>query len=54
LSNAFVPCRKKASRIPGDRRRREGIAKPYTNARYFQRSTDELKEDFCEDRVATC
>jgi len=26
------------------------LAKPYTYTRYFQRTTAELKEDFCEDR----
>jgi hypothetical protein len=26
------------------------LAKPYSYTRYYQRSTDELREDFCEDR----
>lgn len=26
------------------------LAKPYTYTRYYQRSNDELREDFCEDR----
>ena len=26
------------------------LAKPYSYTRYYQRSTDELQEDFCEDR----
>ena len=28
----------------------KALAKPYTYTRYFQRTTAELKEDFCEDR----
>jgi hypothetical protein len=31
----------------------KALAKPYTYTRYFQRSNQELQEDFCEDRVAT-
>jgi hypothetical protein len=31
----------------------KALAKAYTYTRYFQRSNQELQEDFCEDRVAT-